>query len=187
MSMSNPVAGVPTVYLVVGAGVVIWLIGQTLGGRRLPGDRPPVFSRLLSWLGLIVFALGVLAGFKGPVTIGSFKVETFPFLKQAGKAAEEALIYSRSNLVVTRGAAVGWHGASKNALKYSVYNTGTRQVARLTLRYSTTSGGSLDRSLRGPFPPKKTVSVVVEVPDSVNRVYFSSGTAGSGEIVGARF
>ena len=179
--------GISNVYIVVGLGFTIWMIGQSCGGIKGRKNRPSKLGKFLSLVGFLVFAVGMYAGFKGPLTISGVTLETFPFSKKMEQSSADALTYARNSLDIDREPAVGWHGASKSSLQYTVKNNGDKQIERMTVRFSTTGGSSIDLPLHGPFPAKKTVSSVVNVPSNVNRSYFNRAKAAAGEIVSAQF
>ena len=180
-------SGIPNVYIAVGAGFAIWLIGQKWGGKKALGARPSKLGKSLSFVGFVVFAVGMYAGFKGPLTIAGVTLETFPFSRMIEQVSAEALTYARDNLDINREPAVGWHGTSKTALQYTVKNNGDKEIRRMALRFSTTDGSSVVLRLPGSFPAKTTTMSVVDVPSNVSRSYFNRAKADSGEIVSARF
>lgn len=179
--------GIPNVYVAVGAGFIIWLIGQKWGGHKKLGERPSKIGKLFSFVGFVVFTVGVYAGFKGPLRIAGVTLETFPFLRIMEQVSAEALNYARYSLDIDREPAVGWHGMSKTALKYTVRNNGDKEIGRMTVRFPTTDGSSVDLPLSGPFPARKTTTAIVDVPSNVNRACFNRAKANAGEIVNARF
>lgn len=175
------------VYVVVVAGVVVWLAGLRFVTED-PRDVSSVLGRFLSFVGVVLFALGMYAGFRGPLKIAGITLECFPF-SSAGvhKSSQEALSYVKRNLSVTRRPAAGWRGPRANALEYVVRNNGNKTILNMNARYSTTSGPPVVRRLNGPFRPGKTVTVIVRVPSNVGRSYFAHGRNAAGEIIGARF
>jgi hypothetical protein len=178
---------VPNVYIAVGAGFAMWWIGQKCGGRKALGTPPSKLGKLLSFAGFAVFAVAMYAGFKGPLTIAGVTLETFPFSRMIEQVSAEALTYAKNNLDINREPAPGWHGASKTALQYIVKNNGDKEIGRMTVRFSTTDGSSVDLPLCGPFPAGKTTTAIMEVPSKVKPSYFHRAKADPGDIVGARY
>jgi hypothetical protein len=177
---------IPNVWIAVGGGAALWMLGQKMYGHGYTGRTSP-FARLLSLLGLAAFCLGMYAGFRGPLTIGSITLGTFPFAHFVQKSDDEAVAYSRNHLYLSRQPAVGWHGASKDTLQYNVKNNGNRDLSRLVVRFTTTDGSIVDKILDGPFRAGRTSTAVVEIPARVSRSYFTSSEVSPGEIVGAQF
>lgn len=180
-------SGVPNVYIAVGAGFAIWWMGQKFGGIKASGARSSKLGKLLSVLGFALFAVGMYAGFKGPLTIAGITLETFPFSEMIEQSSAEALNYAKYNLDISREPATGWHGVSKTALQCTVRNNGDKEIGRVSVRFSTTNRSSVDLPLRGPFPARKTITLIVDVPSSVDRSYFNRAKVNSGEIVSARY
>lgn len=175
------------VYVVLGAGIAIWLVGLKCSTRSA-GDFLSALGRLLSFIGLATFALAMYAGFRGPLKIAGVTLKPFPFSSSMiRQSSSEALAYVKSNVDITRRPAHGWHGSSAKALEYVVRNNGNRKVDSMNVRYSTTDGPSVNQHFYGPFPPGKTVTVIVEVPSRVSRTYFIRANADISEIVGARY
>jgi hypothetical protein len=184
MILSN----IPNVWVVIGAGVALWLISQKLPSNGRVGSNSSAFARLLSLLGLVAMGVGIYAGFRGPVTIGPVTLEKFPFAGLIQQSNIEALSYSHSNLDISRQPAVGWGGNSRTTLLYTVKNNGNRGISRLILRFSTKDNSTVDLPLDGPFPQGRTSTAIVPVPSNVNSSYFSSSAVNSNvEVVGARF
>jgi len=181
-------AGIPNVYLVVIAGIAIWLTGQKVGSYTLKRwERPSQVGKLLSFVGIVVFGVGVYAGFKGPLTIAGIPLETFSFSRMSEKAAAAALTYARENLDLYRMPAPGWRGPSRNTLQYTVKNKGDREILSITVRLTTSGQAYADLPLHGPFPPQKTTLAIAEVPPQVSRSYFTRAHADPSEIASARF
>jgi hypothetical protein len=179
--------GIPNVYIAVAAGIAIWWTGQNCGASKKVGARPSKIGKVLSWVGFAVFAAGMYAGFKGPLTVAGVTLGKFPFSRMIEQASAEALEYAKSSLDITREPAPGWHGASKTALQCTVRNSGDKDIGRISLRFSTANRSSVDLSLPGPFPAKRTTTMVMDVPSNVDRSYFNRAKVNPGEIVSARY
>lgn len=180
------VADIPNVYIAVGAGLAIWLIGQRLGSSEAIGKLGSKLGRCLSFVGFAVFAVGLFAGVRGPVTIAGITLEEFPFAKVMERADANALTYVNSSLKISRTPATTWGGISKTLLEYTVKNNGGKDIASMVVRLSTTDGSYLDLPLTGPFPGMKTTTSLVEIPPRVKRSYFTTAMAASGEVISAR-
>ena len=180
------ISNIPNVYLAIGAGIVIWLIGQTFRSNEALGKIPMNLAKFLSYVGLVVFAVGMYAGFKGPLTIAGVTLATFPVTKTMAQSNAEALMYANSFLDISRTPAVGWHGASKTMLQYTVKNNGATEIRSMVVHLSTSDGSSVDLPLDGPFPGKKTTTSLVEIPSQVRRSYFTNAKAAFGEVISAR-
>jgi hypothetical protein len=179
--------GIPNVYVAIGAGLIIWWTGQKWAGNKKQGERPSRLGSLLSFAGLVVFAAGMYAGFKGPLTIAGVTLEAFPFSKMMDDASAEALAYAKGNLEINREPAPGWHGSSKTALQYKVKNNGNRTVRLMSVRVGISNGSTVEIPVDGPFPAKTTTSSVVNAPSTLSASYLNHARASSGEIVSARF
>lgn len=175
------------VYVTVAAGFAIWFIGQMWGGHKTIKKGPSKVGRYVSLLGGLVFAVGVYAGLKGPLTIGRLNLDRFPFFKILEQRNAEALTYAIASLNIKREPSIGWHGAMKTSLQYTVKNNGGKEIGRLTVRLLTISGAPFLRTVHGPFPPGRATVSVVELPSSVSPAYFCRAPANEGEVVEARF
>ena len=181
---------IPTVYIVIGAGLFVLLIGQKLGGRRLMDNRRPHGGGFLSFLGAAAIVIGLYAGFMGPVTIGSHTLEAFPFTPFGQKAHGEALAYARANVQLSSRSAQGWVGGSTKSLECIVKNNGSHNLSRLILRLATSSDSgpnTVDLILNGPFPKGRETPAILDIPANVSRSYFASPGITLSTVVGARF
>jgi len=174
----------PNLWIVIGAGVAIWFMGQKLRGNGSIGER---LSKFVSFVGFAVFALGMYAGFRGPLTIGGITIGTFPFSRMMNQASAEAMTYERSNLNVSCTPAVSWGKAAKKTLQFNVKNNGDREVGHIVVRLAATDGSFFDLSMNGPFPAKKTTVLIENIPSQVSRSYFDNSRVTSCEVVSARF
>lgn len=160
-------------WILVIAGILVWLAGQ-----RIPPPKNPASIRtgwLVSTLGAGVFAIGIFAGLRGPVSFGSVTFSSFSFAHAHEKSDLEAMRYARNNLRVSSHPAAGWRGASKTDLKCNVVNNGSRKLTSLTFSFVTTSHDTINIKVRGPYPANATKSVLVPLPDNVVRSYFQKG------------
>jgi hypothetical protein len=170
-------------WVIVIVGSVIWFVGQRI--RRPRESRGLGFDRILSIVGLCIFAMGVYSGMKGPVAVGNIVVNPFSFAHSGQRASSEALLYATGNLQVSSYPAAGWHGASKEALKCIVINNGSRSLSSLTFRFVTKDHRTVDLRIRGPYPAKTTKKVLVTLPDTVLRSYFQAPGMNASQICAA--
>jgi hypothetical protein len=182
---------IPNVWIMVVSGAVIWFIGDAIKRHMVREGRSLFFGRTLALFGLSAFCLGVYAGFRGPVNIGSLTLEKFSFSNIIQQSHDEAVSYAHDQLEISSEPAGGWRGNSTKSLQYTVKNKGERIISSLVLRFTTESGSAtqtIDLTLKGPFPAKQTAKGTVDVPPNVNRSYFKAvPRVSSSHIVGARF
>lgn len=180
---------VPKVWLLVGAGVVLSLIGNAIRGRKVQEGGSSPFGRALAVIGLGALCLGLYAGFRGPLKIGSVTLEQFSFAHYFKRANAEATAYALRNLEVGSAPAAGWHGGSTSSLQYTVKNNGDRSVTCLMLRFRPETGTKMiELTVNGPFPARQTAIGCVNVPPAVSKSYFKGiARVEAGHIVGARF
>jgi len=189
----------PPAWLVLAVGCVIWLAGNLFllkvnRAREKGRDHRPVLNAIGNTLAAIGFLTGLVslyAGFWGPLTIRKVKIDPFPLSIGSAASRRMALNYVLNNTTVSSRAAQGWHGASDEAIEYTMVNKGDRNISSLVLRFKQRSdrgGGKITLKLTGPFPAGKKSRRVVEVPLSVDRSYFNNNSpVERGHIVGARF
>jgi hypothetical protein len=182
---------IPNVWIMVVSGAVIWFIGDTMKRRQSNKGSSSFIGNTLALFGLIAFGLGVYAGFRGPVNIGSLTLEKFSFSNIIQQTNEKATSYAQSQLQLSSEPAGGWRGSSTRSLLYTVQNKGDRTVLSLILRFGTdygSSGHTVDLTLKGPFPAKQTTKAAVDIPPNVSRSYFQAmPRISNSHIVGARF
>ena len=181
----------PYTWIAVGAGIFLWLVGQAGLKRQYErGLRPSAGGRLLRYLGYGALALGLYAGFRGPVRIGSIAFEPFPFAHFMRESHDKAYAYARGNITISSRSASGWIGTSKTTLECSVKNSGDQSLSCLFLRLPAAAGSSaptVDLTLDGPFPAKQTATAILPIPSRVNRSCFDKPGIQNGHVVGARF
>lgn len=179
---------IPNLWIVLGAGVGLWLLSQALPSDRRAGGGAWLFARLFSLLGLAAIGVGLYAGFMGPVTIGPVIIGRFPFAGIIQQSKDEALSYACSNLEISRHPAVGWVGSSKTTLEYTVKNKGNRSISRLIIRFMISDGSTVNMPLDGNFSAGQTVGAIITPPPNAMSSYFSGSVVNpSVEVVGARF
>jgi hypothetical protein len=177
------------VTVVTGAGALLWWISQKMKApERIAGKTPlGLGGRLLNLSGLCLLALGLYAGFAGPVNIGSFALGPFPFANFMQKSSAEADAYVRANIQISSRPAAAWKGGSKTTLECIVQNNGDRRIGCLYIRLNTASGKTADFRLDGPFPARQRKSGFLPLPDSVSRSYFTGEGVQLGNVTGAKF
>jgi hypothetical protein len=177
----------PYQWILIGLGVVLWIVGTTVIRRQDAFKGSPV-GRTLMVLGVASVGFGVYAGFKGPINVGPITVPTFSFAHAMSDSQKQAFSYAKGKVTVSRRPATAWRGTSDKALEYTINNNGSKSISWLLLRFGTGGGGVMERKLRGPFAPRKTTRIVMKVPKKVNRSYFKAVPAVEyNHIVGASF
>lgn len=169
--------------IAIGFGIGLFVVGNLLLSRFALRRGPPgkfaqgmtSVAQTFIIVGLCLSVLGVLAGFFGSFDIGPVTLEAFPFAPGGDRARKEAAAYAKKHMEISSTPAIGWHGASKKVLEYTVVNKGDRHLSRLILRFRTGGsykGVSKDVPLHGPFPAHRKVKTVVEVPPGTKSSYF---------------
>ncbi len=172
-------------WIIVSAGVVIYFISTRIPPpRKSNGVR---ISRCISFLGFGILVVGIYAGMKGPFVFGNTTVTPFSFAHAIQKSDAEAFSYARNHVSLSSRPAGAWQGASKDSLKCTVTNSGKKSIRSITFRFVTDSNATVDRSIRGPYPPGSTKDVLVSLPDSVSRRYFEAPGMTANQICGASF
>jgi len=176
-------------WIVIVTGVVLWLIGQRRWRRQVSENRSVPGGWQLSLLGLVGIGLGVYAGFRGPMTIGSVTLEAFPSSYLGQQSSGAALDYVQAHVQIKSRPAPGWVGGSARSLECTVNNHGNRILSRLVLRLTSrgSESGTVDLVLDGPFPEGRATLAVLDVPPNVDHSYFKPPGITLSAVVGARF
>ncbi len=174
----------------VGVGVLLCLLGLVAGSRRNRNMQPSHVDRFLTRVGVVIFCVGLYAGFRGPIKLGTITFTRFSFLGRASKTADEACTYARGHLTLNSRPAPGWKGGSRTKLQFTVENRGRRTVSWIMLRFhmkADSTKSSVNMKLRGPFRVNQPRKCVLTMPDDVSRTYFEGRSVTTAQIVGARF
>ena len=180
-------------------GSFVALVGWQLrfraikGQYRTRGGRMKVlyhFGRITNVFGVLMLALGLSAGFMGPIKVGNWQLPLFQG-EYFDRMREEAIPYAQKHIKMSGKPKRGWRGKPNRVIEYRVENTGNRKVRRIWIRIRRQPGtgtGELTRKIDGPFLPHKVKKVFPKFPENAAKSYFYAPTTHADiRIIGAAF
>ena len=136
-------------------------------------------GRVVTVVGLVVAALALYGGCKGPVTIAGVTLEPF------NKADDNpAVAYAQKHLSVISGASSRNYRTTCRSITYVIKNKGTKTIAFLDFQFKTDKD-PVDIRVAGPFQPGMRKKVHAKSPPTVKGFYPSRSPKRS--IVNAAF